>query len=408
MESLSTRTNATKTQQASLRGQVVYIRAFDLAYDMKRQRIPEILGQKVQEYLVGPSKPGPKTAFFYQPHMVVLPPKMYETPVGPLEVSLTIKVYNVGAVSIQVRTPFAVSSIEELVKYYGLGLAGNSIEAEVLRLAEQVRRELEPYLVRPVSSLEQGEDYTVFCIYQLPAGQGNAGQRTEDWLMENRRAVAALLTQENNPDRLSDQEAAESTERYLTYYESDLVVPDWDAALVVGEQDSLEEIIHIMELANVQLAELAAYDRVLDGALEVAYRDLARSPVGRPRGQPQPPRDSRRYGPAQRRTAQHHQILRRLAPGEDLPESLQPFSFEGLERYDQRQAPHAGGSLSTAPPGLDQLLDDAPGNHDRPAVHPGCGIAVGGAVRIDNLRFTIYYLGFAAVCCVLQRAVFKS
>ena len=31
-----------------------------------------------------------------------------------------------------------------------------------------------------------------------------------------------------------------------------------------------------MELANVQLAELAAYDRVLDGALDGAYRDLAR------------------------------------------------------------------------------------------------------------------------------------
>ncbi len=273
---METRTDATGTQQASLKGEVVYIRAFDLAYDMKRQRIGQILGQQVQDYLVGPSKPGPKNAFFYQPHMVVLPPKMYETPVGPLEVSLTIKVYNVGAVSIQVRTPFAVSSIEELVKYYGLGLAGASIEAEVLRLAEQVRQELEPYLVRPVPVLEQGEDYTVFCIYQLPAGQGKSGQRTEDWLMENRRAVAALLTQESDPGRLSDQEAAESTERYLTYYESDLVVPDWDAALVVGEQDSLEEIIHIMELANVQLAELAAYDRVLDRALEVAYRDLAR------------------------------------------------------------------------------------------------------------------------------------
>jgi len=85
-----------------------------------------------------------------------------------------------------------------------------------------------------------------------------------------------LLTQESDSTRLSNQEAAESTERYLTYYESDLVVPDWDAALVVGERDSLEEIIHVMELANVQLAELAAYDQVLDKALDTAYRDLAR------------------------------------------------------------------------------------------------------------------------------------
>jgi hypothetical protein len=127
-----------------------------------------------------------------------------------------------------------------------------------------------------VLTLEQGEDYTVFCIYELLPGQATTGWRAEDWLMENRRTVAALLTQESDPSRLSNQEAAESTERYLTYYESDLVVTDWDAALVVGEQESLEEVIHVMELANVQLAELAAYDRVLDGALEVAYRDVAR------------------------------------------------------------------------------------------------------------------------------------
>jgi len=275
MES-SRESTAASSRRVSLGGEVVYIRAFDLAYDTKRQRIPAILGQEVQDYLVGPSKPGPKQGFFYRPQMVTLPPRMYQSSVGPLEVSIAVKIYNVGAVSIQVRTPFEVSSIEELVKYYGLSLAGNSVEVEVVQLAEQVRRELEPYLVRPVPILEPGEDYTVFCIYQLPAVPEGIQRRTEDWLMENRRAVAALLTQESNAGRLSSQEAAESTERYLTYYESDLVVPDWDAALVVGEQDSLEEIIHVMELANVQLAELAAYDRVLDGALEVAYRDLSR------------------------------------------------------------------------------------------------------------------------------------
>jgi len=49
----------------SLKGEVVYIRAFDLAYDMRRQRIPSILGQPVQGYSVGPSKPAPKQGFFY-------------------------------------------------------------------------------------------------------------------------------------------------------------------------------------------------------------------------------------------------------------------------------------------------------------------------------------------------------
>ena len=117
MESATESIHAVQAEGSSvkLKGEVVYIRAFDLAYDMKRQRIPQILGQTVQDYLVGPSKPGPKPGFFYRPHMVTLPPRMYQSSVGPLEVSMTVKIYNVGAVSIQVRTPFEVSSVEELV-----------------------------------------------------------------------------------------------------------------------------------------------------------------------------------------------------------------------------------------------------------------------------------------------------
>jgi len=155
MESATESIHAAQAQRNSvkLKGEVAYIRAFDLAYDMKRQRIGQILGQTVHDYVVGPSKPGPKQGFFYRPQMVTLPPRVYQSSVGPLEVSITVKIFNVGAVSIQVRTPFEVSSIEELVDYYGLNLAGKSIEAEVIRIAEQVRRELAPYLVRPVPVL---------------------------------------------------------------------------------------------------------------------------------------------------------------------------------------------------------------------------------------------------------------
>jgi hypothetical protein len=88
--------------------------------------------------------------------------------------------------------------------------------------------------------------------------------------------VAALLTEEQNDAALSEQEMVESTELYLTYYDSDLVVIDWDAALVLGEKDDLGDILHIMEMANVQLVELEAYDRIMDTALDVAYRDVSR------------------------------------------------------------------------------------------------------------------------------------
>lgn len=268
--------SAAGKREQVLRGEVVYIYAFDLAYDMHRQPIPTVLGRPVQEYLVGPSKPGPKRPFFYKPQLVTLAATPCQTSRGAVQVSEAVKLFNVGAISVQVRVPFEVEAIGDLVAYYDLKLNDRSIDAEVLAMVERVRREIEPYLIRPVEDLGSGEDYTIFCIHQVPMPEPTGAMRSEDWLRKNRRAVAGLLTQEPQAMRLSDQEAAESTEKYLTYYDTDLIVVDWDAALVVGEQDSLEEVLHVMELANVQLTELAAYDRVLDGALELAYRDLSR------------------------------------------------------------------------------------------------------------------------------------
>jgi len=47
----------------------------------------------------------------------------------------------------------------------------------------------------------------------------------------------------------------------------------------VDEPSDFDEALYIMELANLQLAELEAYDRLLDDALERSYRDLGERPL---------------------------------------------------------------------------------------------------------------------------------
>ena len=91
--------------------------------------------------------------------------------------------------------------------------------------------------------------------------------------------MAALLTQEPDMERLSKQESEESTGRYLSYYEDDVLVIDWDAALLIDEPRDFDETLYVLELANLQLAELEAYDRLLDEALERSYRDLGERPL---------------------------------------------------------------------------------------------------------------------------------
>jgi hypothetical protein len=109
--------------------------------------------------------------------------------------------------------------------------------------------------------------YTVFCITS-PIDDAQA------WMEANRAEVAALLTQEENPADLAHDEIVESISQRLSYYRQDVTLIDWDAALLVDNPRNALETLHVIELANLQLAELKAFDRLLDGVLDRAYRDV--------------------------------------------------------------------------------------------------------------------------------------
>ena len=263
-----------------LQGVVVYLYAFDIAYEMSREPLRELLGQPVRQFSVDVSRRGPRNLLFHQPQMVRLPSRRRTGPLGELEVETTIKILPVGAISISVRVPFVVDRLEQLVEFHDLQFADGSLNAEARALAEQVRAGLGGHILRPLDQLADEEAYTVFCLHAPLPASGGTPLRAELWLEHHRRAVASILTQESGIN-LSRQEAIESTSRSLSYYEDDLVVIDWDAALLIDQPKDLDETLHILELANVQLAELEAYDRVLDSALDRSYRDLGSTPMRR-------------------------------------------------------------------------------------------------------------------------------
>jgi hypothetical protein len=256
-------------------GEVVYVYAYDVAYELSREPIRQLLGQKVVPFGFDSSRRHPRHHIFYKPQMIRLPPMERVGPNGPVKLERVIKLLPVGAISITVRVPFEVDRIEDLVRYHDLHFDTGSLNFDVRLLAEAAHRELTPYCTRPVPQLADEEAYTVFCLDTPMTDMEGHVIGAEHWFQSHRRQVAALLTQETDTSLLSKQEAEESTGRFLSYYQNDLVVIDWDAALIVDEKADFDEALYIMELANLQLAELEAYDRMLDDSLERSYRDLS-------------------------------------------------------------------------------------------------------------------------------------
>ncbi|MEY4692069.1 MAG: hypothetical protein RIT19_2394 [Verrucomicrobiota bacterium] len=262
---------------ARLKGEVVYFFAYDIAYELSRDLPDHLVGHPVSQYRLDASKRNPKHLVFYRPRMVRLPPQQRVGPHGPVSIQIEAKILAIGAISIRVRVPFEIDGLADLVEYHDLRLEDRSLDQEIRSLADRIRTELAPHVLRPNEGLSEEEAYTVFCL-QPPVADG-APFHAEEWLTSQRESIAGLLNQEDDPARLSDQEVHESTSRHLSYYRHDLAVIDWDAALLVDSPSEWEECLYAIEVANLQLAELEAYDRHLDLVLERSYRDLAGAPM---------------------------------------------------------------------------------------------------------------------------------
>src|SRR5688500_20142901 len=83
-------------------GKVVFMYAFDVAYEMSRQPVRELLGQPVAQFVVDASKRSPRQLFFYRPQMVRLPALEKLGPHGTVRRERAVKVLAVGAISIAV------------------------------------------------------------------------------------------------------------------------------------------------------------------------------------------------------------------------------------------------------------------------------------------------------------------
>ena len=253
-------------------GHVIWLYAFDIAHDMRREPLRTVLGQPVERWKPGPDHRVPRQSFFHQPQRVGLPALQARLPdglLGPLY--RTLKLLPVGGLSVALSAAFSVPTLGDLVNWHEP--PEPAAHRGVRALVQEVLADLSHYLIQPVERLEEAEAYTVFRLD--PPSEGEIGDASS-WLEAHRREVAALLTQERSVERLCEEEVNETLARRLGYYREDLVVVDWDAALIVDRPGAAEEIVHVLELANLQLCELEAYDRILDAAMERSYADLGR------------------------------------------------------------------------------------------------------------------------------------
>jgi hypothetical protein len=249
-----------------MRGEVVYFYAFDVANEIATQNIGPIGSGETIPFELHTDHTVPKDVPLYRPLTFGLTRRKPRC--GGCDVRVTIRVYEVGVINVVMRVPFDVAELASLHPLHQPRLESGETFGEFARdLCREVIEGLGSAIIRG-SEPTQPEAYTVFCVTGL---DGN--QDVNAWFTLHRRQVAGLLT-ETAPEGLSESQVEESLRICRSFSDADLVVVDWDSSLVVELDGYAEDVLYVLELANLQLEEFRVMDRRLDLHLERAYRDV--------------------------------------------------------------------------------------------------------------------------------------
>ena len=254
-----------------MKGEVVFYRLFDIGASVDLDEIRRTIDMPFLSGRILSERAAPRYARFAQPLLVMVDQRQVETNLGPLTIGITVKLYGVGALAVVVRTPFDAASLREIRPFASLRIR-NQVKEESLdeycaRLVARIIEDLVPFLHDAYDVKVDPEPYTVYCI--------SVSETPVRVFIESlRREVTALLANDPRPDAISDEEVADTWKAWFSYYQDDLIVVEWDAALVVEPSATYEDTLTVFEIANIQLLELRTYDAFLDKTVDRAYDDL--------------------------------------------------------------------------------------------------------------------------------------
>jgi hypothetical protein len=240
--------------------------AYDIAFSIDLRRAETLVREATQRETIRHRRRAP-ASFQYEPAPVRFSQGASVISVGGRQTNPSVDyvLYDFGGVSVIYTLPLD-GALSDL-----LALSDELYENPILledsrRRVEQLLTVIEPAVSQPSIS-EFVEDYIIFqvdgFVPRVPI---------QDLIAEHSGLLAQTLRAETRI--LSDDERWDSLAQRVSFSADDTTIVDWNAAIVVDQEP--EDVLVVLEFANVELMEMRYLDHRLDRALSLAYDALSR------------------------------------------------------------------------------------------------------------------------------------
>ena len=129
-----------------MKGEVVYLYAFDVANEILTPRVPEILSEKPFPFEIRMDRTLPKDMPLYKPLAIEPPPLTSKLRGAP--VRLLIRIYDVGVVTVMMRVAFKENALIDLLPFHNPKLEdGLTLDTVAEKLCAEVCDNLKDSIV---------------------------------------------------------------------------------------------------------------------------------------------------------------------------------------------------------------------------------------------------------------------
>lgn len=245
-----------------LQGQALAFFAFDVGYEIALEKLGTLLPSSPAQPISRRKQTPAYLQYARPPHLFTVG---VADPLNGIPGQVHATIFDFGVVSIAFRWPiatteggFPLASMPAL----GNNLAGRDLEGIARGHVETLMKRMEPVIIDPkLSALV--EDYYLFIFEKFERSIS-----AQELLDDHGPTLAQMLSFEVEP--LSKQQQAEAISERLSYYERDLVVIGWNAAMIYDQE--YEDAANVLELLNIELLEA----RYMDAQLDIRIEEYAR------------------------------------------------------------------------------------------------------------------------------------
>jgi hypothetical protein len=261
--------DASPHAQPEIAGSAWTMLAFDIGFQVDLDKAEPLVREATRRRVVRARRPAP-VWFDYSPPPLLLVLSGVPLPVGPPELNLStdanieLLLYDFGAALLTYRTPLP-PTLDALPALACALHEHQGLEADAREHLRRIMDAISGAIERP--HLHQSfEDYTVLSIERWP------DEHTPDALATTHQALLAMAI-EAEREPVSAQQAERTLAGRIAYTDNDLAIIDWNAAVLFDRQP--QDVIAVLQHANVELLELRVLDQELDAILDHADETLS-------------------------------------------------------------------------------------------------------------------------------------